>query len=70
MELSAAGLSVVVTFTNTQRRNCFDVTITDDRLVEQNENFQLELRFIPGFNQSGVILQPTRASVTIVDDGK
>ena len=67
--MSAAGLNVVVTFTNTVRRDCFDVTIIDDKLVEQNENFQLELQFLTGFNQSGVILEPSRASITIVDDG-
>ena len=70
MELSAARLSVVVTFTDTQRRDCFDVSIRDDKLVEQNENFQLELRSLSGSTQSGVVLQPNRASVTIVDDGK
>ena len=69
-ELSAAVLSVVVTFTGTERRDCFDVTITNDKLVEQNENFQLELRSLPGSTQSGVVFQPNRASVTIVDDGK
>ena len=59
-----------MTFNNGRRRDCFDVTITNDKTVEQNENFRLELRFITGISQSGVVLRPNMATVTILDDGK
>ena len=33
------------------------------------EDFDLELRFIGQLDQSGVVLQPNTATVTIIDDG-
>lgn len=38
--------------------------------MENREDFDLELRFIGQVNQSGVVLQPNKATVTIIDDGK
>ena len=68
----AAALDVAIRFNDTQRRDCFHVTIANDKLVEQNENFELELRLLSGSTQSGVVFQPlaNRAIITIVDDGK
>jgi hypothetical protein len=60
---------VVLTFDDSRRRDCFDVQLVDDNLVENVEDFDLELRFIGQVNQSGVVLQPNTATVTIIDDG-
>ena len=37
--------------------------------MENMEEFDLELRFIGQVDQSGVVLQPNTATVTIIDDG-
>ena len=69
-EISAELLTVALTFDNSRRRDCFEVQIVDDSLVENLEDFELELRFIGQANQSGVVLQPSTTTVTILDDGK
>ena len=71
-EISADVLDVVITFNDRQRRDCFEVKIVDDKMVENTENFNLELKFIGQINQSGVVFQPNMAIIrsTIIDDGK
>ena len=69
-ELSAEVLDVVLTFDDGQRRGCFEVQIVNDNVVENVETFYVELKFIRQFNQSGVVLQPNMANITIIDDGK
>ena len=44
--------------------------IVNDNLMENVEDFDLQLRFIGQVNQSGVVLQPNKATITIFDDGK
>ena len=56
----------------TPRRQCFDVSITNDGLYENVESFTLIL-FLDTFGivQSGVIVQPNVTKIFIVDeDGK
>ena len=68
-EISAQFLNVALAFDDSKRRDCFEVQIVNDKLVENMEDFNLELRFIGQVNQSGVVLQPNIATITIVDDG-
>ena len=69
IEINAELLNVALEFDDGRRRNCFEVQIVNDNLVENMEDFDLELRFIGQLDQSGVVLQPNIATVTIIDDG-
>lgn len=69
IEINAELLNVALEFDDSRRRDCFEVQIVDDNLVENMEDFDLELRFIGQVDQSGVVLQPNTATVTIIDDG-
>ena len=50
------------------RRECFDVTITDDNTPENTESFSLLLREDIFGPQTGAIIEPNRLDVFIVDD--
>ena len=69
-ELIAGNFDVFLTFDNENRRAMFSVQISDDNLLEDIEDFNLELRFDPFLQAppSGVILDPDVATVYIQDD--
>ena len=50
------------------RRECFDVSITNDDLAEITESFSLLLQEDIFTSQTGAIINPNRASVFILDD--
>ena len=50
------------------RRECFDVSITNDNLVENTESFSLFLQEDTFTSQTGAIINPNRVSVFILDD--
>ena len=63
------ALSAPLLFSQTSRRQSFFVTISDDKLLESTEDFNLELRFDPFVTPpSGVILSPNVSTVSIEDD--
>ena len=56
-------------FGNSKRRQCFNVTITDDDVCEDAETFTVTLE--QPFDESQVKIQPGIVTVTIIDcDGK
>ena len=50
------------------RRECFNVTITDDDLVENTESFALLLQEDIFESQTGATINPNRAVIYIDDD--
>lgn len=50
------------------RRDCFQVTITNDDTHESTESFKIELILNPFMVQSGVLIQPNQTEVVIFDD--
>ena len=68
-EFSAEAFDVFLAFEDDTRRQSFDVTIIDDELFENTEDFDLELRFDPFVRPpSGVILRPNVSTICILDD--
>ena len=69
-ELIAENFDVFLTFNDGNRRRRFTVEISDDDLLENIEDFNLELRFDPFLPAppSGVMLDPGVATVFIQDD--
>ena len=49
------------------RRECFDVTITDDDSIEITESFSLLLQE-DRYGQTGAIIHPNRTDIIILDD--
>ena len=47
---------------------CFDVTITNDDLVENTESFSLLLQEERFGSQTGAIINPNQAAIFILDD--
>ena len=69
-QLIAENFDVFLTFNDGNRRASFSVQIFDDNILEDIEDFDLELRFDPFAPiPSGVILDPAVATVFILDDG-
>ena len=70
-ELIAGNFDVFLTFDNENRRAKFSVEISDDNLLEDIEDFDLELRFDPFLPAppSDVLLEPGTATVYILDNG-
>ena len=67
--LIAENFDVFLTFNNETRRARFSVQIFDDDLLENIEDFDLEVRFDPFAPiPSAVILDPAVATVYIQDD--
>ena len=68
----AEFFDVILTFSDTNRRESFPVVIIDDPLFELDvENFTLELRFDPfGQPPSNVILSPSISVINTLDFGK
>ena len=68
--LIAENFDVFLTFNDGNRRANFSVQIFDDNIVENIEDFDLELRFDPFLDPppSGVILDPAVATVYIQDN--
>ena len=60
------------TFTSQQPRQCFDVSITNDTIVELNETFTARLTLVPAsvttINASRIIVDPPEATVQITDN--
>ena len=53
------------------RRDCFDVSITDDNLYENTESFNVVLELDTFTPQSGVRVDPSITEIFIIDnDGK
>ena len=65
-------MSTLVTFTNGQTRQCFNVTIVDDTEVELTEDFFASLTLIPAsvttINSSRITVAPAQATVNITDN--
>ena len=57
-------------FSNSQRRQCFLVEITNDTIPENSENFFLDLAPPPGEMLERVTITPSQATVTIEDDDR
>ena len=58
-----------LTFTNTQTRACFNISIVNDQLVEGRETFFVSLRLSEASGGDQVLLgKPNTTTVTIVDD--
>ena len=56
-------------FGNSDRRQCFDVNITNDAEPEDPEDFMIIVQFCPGEAQPERIhIDPQTATTTIVDD--
>ena len=60
------------TFTSQQPRQCFDVSITNDTIVELNETFTARLTLVPAsvttITANRIIVDPPEATVQITDD--
>ena len=56
----------ILTFNTATSGACFVTSTEDDGLLEENEKYIIILTLIS--NQSGVIFDPTKATVTIIDD--
>ena len=50
------------------RRECFDVTITDDDTLENTESFSLLLQEDVFRPQTGAIISPNRTEIFILDE--
>jgi len=61
---------IVGPFSNSQRRECFLVEITDDTIPENSENFFLDLVPPPGEMLERVTISPNQTTVTIEDDDR
>ena len=57
-------------FSNTTRRQCFSVEITNDMIPEDMESFFLDLTTRPGDTLPRVTISPDEAEVTINDDDR
>ena len=70
MQLIAENFDVFLTFSDRNRRARFSVQISDDDLLENTEDFNIELRFDPFLPAppSGVMLDPGIATVHIQDN--
>ena len=70
-QLIAENFDVFLTFNDQNRRARFSVQISDDNILEDIEDFDIELRFDPFLlaPPSGVMLDPGVATVFILDDG-
>ena len=56
-------------FSNTQRRQCFFVAITNSQMIAENsENFFLNLTTRPGEVLQQVTINPAVAEITIIDN--
>ena len=59
---------VFLAFTPLERTICTNISITDDTVVENTEQFRLAIAF-PGSSQpANLVLSPDNANVTIFDD--
>lgn len=69
-EIRAALLDVILTFSNTNRQQSFNLAILDDSVFEHDvEDFMLELKFDPFLTPpSNVILNPNVSTIEILDD--
>ena len=70
-----AFLSIVLVFPSSKgsptagpRRECFDVTITDDNLPEKTESFSLLLQEDTFASQTGAIINPNKTNIFILDN--
>ena len=58
-------------FGNSMRRQCFNVTITDDNVREDAETFTVTLEMAFNGSLSKILIHPAMVTVTILDnDGK
>ena len=59
-------------FTSQQPRQCFNVSITNDTIAEQNEAFTARLTLVPDsvttINANRIIVDPPEATVQITDN--
>ena len=68
-ELDAMSFDVFLTFDDANRRQSFNVTISDDSQSETREDFSLELRFDPFDDPPrGVTFSPNVSMIIIEDD--
>lgn len=67
VQLSSSS-SAQLTFTDAHRHRCFNVTIIDDDISEQIENFYVQLVANSPSRSLAVDLLPGNATVHIVDD--
>ena len=64
--------TTLATFTTQQPRQCFNVTIIDDMLVETTEGFFANLTLVPTsvtiIDDSRITVAPAQATVNITDN--
>ena len=72
MDYTVVTPDVILLFDNTTRRSCFNITITNDNLVEGVEQFSLEIHENPSESfPIDTVLSPNMSVVDIIDqDGK
>lgn len=57
-------------FSDTVRRNCFDVDISDDSIFEDAERFTVSLAMPSGQDIAQLRIDPELATVEIIDDDR
>ena len=67
-QLSSSSFSVQLIFTDDYRHRCFNVTIVDDSISEQIENFHVQLVADSPSSSLSIDLLPRNATVHIMDD--
>ena len=66
-EVDRGSLEQQLTFSASMGRQCFNISITDDDEVEEDELFQLTLSGVRRTTGNTTAYQPT-ATITIIDD--
>ena len=62
------ALSTILTINKCSNRECVDITIQDDLVLEQRESFRVMLEKPPGFDEERIKLGIVEKEVTIVED--
>ena len=57
-------------FGNSQRRQCFNVSILNDPQLENPEDFVVNVHFCPQPDPRGVDIDPSNVTTTILDAGE
>ena len=62
-------LSTILSFPTCGTRQCVNVTIVNDDVLESVESFDVTLERTPGLNM-GITLDPVNGMISIIDDGE
>ncbi len=67
--MTGARFAHFLFFSDTSRRSCFTVEITEDNLYELEEQFSLRFIELEGTTlPENLVLDPARRNITILDD--